>query len=100
MFAEIERAAKLPGIRGYYIATQVLGKNLSDEAFLPVYERIESTGLPLFLHPVEVIGAERVDRDEEDDRRGPGPAGRRAIGRAGGEERQRCARGGDEPHSA
>jgi aminocarboxymuconate-semialdehyde decarboxylase len=58
--AEIERAAKLPGMRGFYIATQVLGKNLSDASFLPVYERIESTGLPLFLHPVEVIGAERL----------------------------------------
>ncbi len=57
---EIERAAKLPGIRGFYIATQVLGKNLSDPSFIPVYERIESTGLPLFLHPVEVIGAERL----------------------------------------
>jgi aminocarboxymuconate-semialdehyde decarboxylase len=57
---EIERAAKLPGMRGFYIATQVLGKNLSDPSFLPVYERIESTGLPLFLHPVEVIGAERL----------------------------------------
>lgn len=58
--AEIERAAKLPGMRGFYIATQVLGKNLSDESFLPVYERIEATGLPLFLHPVEVIGPERL----------------------------------------
>jgi aminocarboxymuconate-semialdehyde decarboxylase len=58
--AEIERAAKLPGMRGFYIATQVLGKNLSDPAFMPVYERIEASGLPLFLHPVEVIGAERL----------------------------------------
>jgi aminocarboxymuconate-semialdehyde decarboxylase len=58
--AEIERAAKLPGIRGFYIATQVLGKNLSDASFLPVYERVEASGLPLFLHPVEVIGPERL----------------------------------------
>ncbi len=58
--AEIARAATLPGMRGFYIATQVLGKNLSDPAFIPVYERIEATGLPLFLHPVEVIGAERL----------------------------------------
>ena len=57
---EVERAVKLPGVRGFYVATQVLGKNLSDGAFLPVYERIEASGLPLFLHPVEVIGAERL----------------------------------------
>src|SRR5690242_9989235 len=37
---EVERAAKLPGIRGFYVATQVLGKDLSDAAFLPVFERI------------------------------------------------------------
>ena len=57
---EIERAAKLPGVRGFYIATQVRGKDLSDAAFLPVYERIEASGLPLFLHPVEVIGPQRL----------------------------------------
>jgi aminocarboxymuconate-semialdehyde decarboxylase len=57
---EVERAAKLPGIRGFYVATQVLGRNLSDSAFVPVYERIEASGLPLFLHPVEVIGHERL----------------------------------------
>jgi aminocarboxymuconate-semialdehyde decarboxylase len=57
---EIERAAKLPGIRGFYIATQIRGKDLSDAAFLPVYERIEASGLPLFLHPVEVIGHQRL----------------------------------------
>ncbi|HYA46730.1 MAG TPA: amidohydrolase family protein [Burkholderiales bacterium] len=57
---EVERAARLPGIRGFYIATQVRGKDLSDAAFLPVYERIDATGLPLFLHPVEVIGPERL----------------------------------------
>ena len=34
---EVERAAKLPGVRGFYVATQVLGKDLSDAAFLPVF---------------------------------------------------------------
>jgi aminocarboxymuconate-semialdehyde decarboxylase len=57
---EIERAAKLPGMRGFYIATQILGKDLSDPAFFPMYERIETSGLPLFLHPVEVIGHQRL----------------------------------------
>jgi aminocarboxymuconate-semialdehyde decarboxylase len=59
---EVERAAKLPGIRGFYIATQVRGKDLSDPSFFPVYERIEATGLPLFLHPVEVIAPERLSQ--------------------------------------
>src|SRR6266849_844809 len=57
---EVERAPKLPGMRGFYIATQINGKDLSDASFLPVYERIEASGLPLFLHPVEVIGHQRL----------------------------------------
>ena len=57
---EVERAARLPGMRGFYIATQIRGKDLSDASFLPVHERIEASGLPLFLHPVEVIGHQRL----------------------------------------
>jgi aminocarboxymuconate-semialdehyde decarboxylase len=57
---EIDRAATLPGIRGFYIATRVNDQELSDPAFLPVYERIEATGLPLFLHPVFVLAPERL----------------------------------------
>ena len=59
---EVDRAAALPGVRGFYVATHVLDKDLSDESFFAVYERIEATGLPLFLHPVFVIGQERLDR--------------------------------------
>jgi aminocarboxymuconate-semialdehyde decarboxylase len=53
---ELERVAALPGIRGVYMATCVAGKDLSDPSFWPIYERIEDLGLPIFLHPVEVIG--------------------------------------------
>ncbi len=57
---EAERAAKLPGVRGVYMATVVLDRELSDEAFFPVYETLEALGLPMFLHPVIVIGAPRL----------------------------------------
>jgi aminocarboxymuconate-semialdehyde decarboxylase len=57
---EIERAARLPGIRGFYVSTHVNGKDLSDPTFFPVYERIEATGLALFLHPVHVLAPERL----------------------------------------
>ncbi len=57
---EIERAARLPGIRGFYIATHINDKELSDASFLPVYERIEASGLALFLHPVHVLAPERL----------------------------------------
>lgn len=51
---ELERAAKLPGIRGVYIATVVRDRDLSDRSFFPIYERLEALGLPLFLHPMMV----------------------------------------------
>jgi len=57
---EVERVKKLPGIRGVYMATAILERELSDESFFPVYEALEALGLPMFLHPVFVIGEERL----------------------------------------
>jgi aminocarboxymuconate-semialdehyde decarboxylase len=56
---ELERAAKLPGIRGIYMATAVRDRELSDPGFFPVYERMGDLGLPLFLHPM-MINNERM----------------------------------------
>jgi aminocarboxymuconate-semialdehyde decarboxylase len=58
---EVERAARLPGIRGFYLGTRVLEKELSAPEFFPVYAAIEALGLPIFLHPVEVIAHERLE---------------------------------------
>jgi aminocarboxymuconate-semialdehyde decarboxylase len=57
---ELERAAKLPGLRAVYMATHVNGKNLDEKAFWPVYERCEGLGLPIFLHPLYPCGGERI----------------------------------------
>ncbi|MFM9884873.1 MAG: amidohydrolase family protein [Burkholderiales bacterium] len=59
---ELDRAAKLPGIRGVYCATKVRDLELSDESLFPIFERIEDLGLPLFLHPVGVIGHARLEK--------------------------------------
>ena len=59
---ELERAARLPGVRGVYMATRILDRELSEEAFFPIYERIEALGLPVFLHPVNVIDPVRLQR--------------------------------------
>ena len=56
---ELERAAKLPGIRGVYMATAVRDRELSDRSFFPVYERCADLGLPIFLHPM-MINNERL----------------------------------------
>lgn len=60
--AEAERAVKELGCRGIYLGTNVRGRDLDDPAFLPVFERIEALGVPVFLHPLNVIGGERLAR--------------------------------------
>jgi len=57
---EVDRVAHLPGIRGVYLATNINGRDLDDSAFAPVWERIAARGLPTFLHPMNVIGAQRL----------------------------------------
>lgn len=59
---EVERVARLPGIRGVYLATRVLDRELSDPAFFPVYEALEALGLPVFLHPVFVLDPDRLEK--------------------------------------
>lgn len=56
---ELNRAAKLPGIKGVYLATGIRDRELSDRSFFPVYARCEELGLPIFLHPM-MINNERM----------------------------------------
>ena len=58
--AELDRAARLPGVRAVYMGTNVNGRNLSDPAFFPVFHRCQELGLPVGLHPFNVNGAERL----------------------------------------
>jgi aminocarboxymuconate-semialdehyde decarboxylase len=57
---ELDRAARLPGMRAINMATHVNGRNLHDKAFWPVYARCEELGLPLFLHNLYPFGEERL----------------------------------------
>ncbi|MBI3055512.1 MAG: amidohydrolase [Betaproteobacteria bacterium] len=59
---ELERAAKLPGMRGLYLGNQVNKNNLDDPSFFPVYAKCEAIGWPIFLHPIDPLGAERLDK--------------------------------------
>jgi aminocarboxymuconate-semialdehyde decarboxylase len=58
--AELDRAARLPGVRAVYMGTNVNGLDLADPAFFPVFERCQALGLPVGLHPFNVNGAERL----------------------------------------
>ncbi len=57
---EAERAVTELGCRGIYLGTNVRGKELADRLFLPVFERIYALRVPIFLHPLNVIGAQRL----------------------------------------
>ncbi|HKA82188.1 MAG TPA: amidohydrolase family protein, partial [Xanthobacteraceae bacterium] len=57
---EFDRVAKLPGIRGIYMATHINGRNLDQKDFWPVYARCEERGFPILLHPVNPVGADRM----------------------------------------
>jgi aminocarboxymuconate-semialdehyde decarboxylase len=57
---ELNRASKLPGIRGVYMGTNINNKDLSDPLFEPIWARIEELDLPVFLHPLQTVGGERL----------------------------------------
>ncbi|HEX6004473.1 MAG TPA: amidohydrolase family protein [Burkholderiales bacterium] len=59
---ELDRAAKLPGMRGVYMAMHVGGKNVDDKQLWPVYRRCEELALPILMHPVNPLGIERMRR--------------------------------------
>jgi len=57
---ELERAAKLPGMRGMYLATHVNETNLDDKRFWDVYAKAEELGWTIFLHPIDTLARERT----------------------------------------
>jgi tripartite-type tricarboxylate transporter receptor subunit TctC/predicted TIM-barrel fold metal-dependent hydrolase len=59
---ELERAAKLEGMRGLYLATSIDGAELDDKRFWDVYAKCEEIGWPVFLHPVYTLGVDRTQR--------------------------------------
>jgi aminocarboxymuconate-semialdehyde decarboxylase len=59
---ELERAGKLPGLRGVMMATAINGQNLDEKAFFPVYAKCEELSWPIFTHPVAPLGGERMSK--------------------------------------
>jgi aminocarboxymuconate-semialdehyde decarboxylase len=57
---ELNRASRMPGIRGVYMGTNISHRDLDDPLFEPIFARIESLGLPVFLHPLTVVGGQRT----------------------------------------
>jgi aminocarboxymuconate-semialdehyde decarboxylase len=59
---ELERASKLPGMKGMYLATNVNGEELDEKKFWDVYAKCEELGWPIFLHPVDTVGGDRTKK--------------------------------------
>jgi aminocarboxymuconate-semialdehyde decarboxylase len=57
---ELNRAAKLPGMCGVYMGTNINNRDLDDPLFEPILAKIEQLNLPVFLHPLQTVGGERT----------------------------------------
>ena len=58
--AELERAIRQLGMRGAAIGSNVKGKDLDHPDFVPFFEKAESLRAMIFIHPLDVIGVERL----------------------------------------
>jgi len=57
---ELERAVRELGLRGVQIGTNVNGTNLDDPSLTPFYAKVQELDVPVFIHPLTVLGAERL----------------------------------------
>lgn len=59
---ELVRSVNELGLAGAQIGTNFDGKNLDDPYFEPVFAAAEETGACLFIHPWDMLGADRMQR--------------------------------------
>jgi len=59
---ELERAAKLPGMRGLYLSTNVNNEELDEKKFWDIYGKCEELGWTIYLHPVDTVGQDRTKK--------------------------------------
>ncbi len=58
--AELDRAVTRLGLRGAEIASNINGRYLDDPGFDPVWQAAQALGALIFVHPNQVIGADRM----------------------------------------
>jgi aminocarboxymuconate-semialdehyde decarboxylase len=54
--AELDRAVNGLGLLGVGIGSNVQGRQLDDEGFLPFFEAADARALPVFIHPINPAG--------------------------------------------
>ena len=57
---ELKRAMTKLGLRGTMFASNIMGKNLDDPSFEPVWATAEELGAFIFIHPNNVAGVDRM----------------------------------------
>ena len=60
--AELERTYSKLELDGVEIGTNIAGKNLDHESLYPVYEKIQDLKVPIFVHPNDFLGPERLSK--------------------------------------
>jgi aminocarboxymuconate-semialdehyde decarboxylase len=58
--AELRRAVKALRLRGVYIGSNICGKDLDHPDFQPFFAEAEALRVPVFIHPMHVVGGDRV----------------------------------------
>jgi len=58
--AELERAVKTLGLRGVEIGSNIDGQNLDHPSLAPFYAKLQELDVPVFIHPVNVLGLDRL----------------------------------------
>jgi aminocarboxymuconate-semialdehyde decarboxylase len=57
---ELSHAIKNLGLRGVVMGSNVNGRNFDEEAFVPFFAKVEELGVPIFIHPNNPAGIERI----------------------------------------
>ena len=57
---ELRRAMTKLGLKGTMFASNIMGKNLDDPSFAPVWATAEELGAFVFIHPNNIAGADRM----------------------------------------
>ncbi|MFC1936966.1 amidohydrolase family protein [Chloroflexota bacterium] len=58
--SELERAVRDLKLKGVHVASNVMGRYLGDRSFLPFFEKVAALDVPVFVHPTNVAGADRM----------------------------------------
>jgi aminocarboxymuconate-semialdehyde decarboxylase len=60
--AELNRAVTKLGMRGVEILSNVNGRDFDDPAFLPFFKEVSTLDVPIFIHPGDVAGIDRLKK--------------------------------------